>query len=341
MKTDIIPSIKLLSMSSSKMKNTICDRYYFWQWVLNLTPRKLNIPLWFGSVMHAAFEVMPLASGRRNIYKIMDAESKKIISEHALVSDDAPEIKLQLNIAKTLIKVYLEECKQDLNYLSDTHTETPFAFRLKETSVMYEGTVDAYGKHHKKLAMVERKTARTINDDFFAILKFDIQINSYAQSLYKSIGQLPSECNYVAFRKPQKRVKKNQTQDDFIEELEADFHERKDWYYVSQIHKFGKNSVSEVINDIERTVSELHHKYKTLSTEQLLDPAYWPRKQSQSLHYGACQYLILCKNCRKYPLYLRLYQQRELRYPKEYEELAAAPIKHAKRKLKHKTRKYC
>ncbi len=180
-------------MSSSKMKNTICDRYYFWQWVLNLTPRKLNIPLWFGSVMHAAFEVMPLASGRRNIYKIMDAESKKIISEHALVSDDAPEIKLQLNIAKTLIKVYLEECKQDLNYLSDTHTETPFAFRLKETSVMYEGTVDAYGKHHKKLAMVERKTARTINDDFFAYLQEEIareiRLMEFAETESHAIAQ--------------------------------------------------------------------------------------------------------------------------------------------------------
>lgn len=318
----IIPSTKLRSMSGSKMKACICDRYYYWLWVMNLTPRNLNKPFWFGSVMHAGFEAMLLTKILKKIYKAMDKASAEEISKYALVSEDNAEIQLQLKIAKLIIKVYLEECKSDLTYLSEVHTEIPFAFELEESPVIYEGTVDAYGTHKTKTVLVERKTAKTINDDFFALLKFDIQINGYAHSLTKSIGHLPSECKYVAFRKPQKRVKKKQTPAAFLEELEQDFHDRKDWYYVTYTHKFGQNSVAEVVTDIERTVSELYHKYQTLSTKQLLDPAYWPRKQSQCLHYGACPYLILCKNCRKAPLYFRLFQQRELRYPTEYKELA-------------------
>lgn len=327
MKTFIHPSVELLSMSSSKISATSCSRAYFWEYVLNLVPKKLNLPFWYGSVMHKAFEAMVNPKLRKNIYKIMDAESKAYLSKYALVADDSEEIQLQLKIAKITIKVYLEEYGDKNIQLTNPQTETKFETKLIESPVIYEGTIDLFGKKKAKTILVEHKTAKQINEAFLGLLKFDVQINGYANAIKNEIiGNYPSQCHYTVFRKPQIRVTKKETVEQFLTRLEEDLHDRKDWYYVTFIHKFGKRSINEVMSDIERFTAELHTKYTKLTQEQLLNPYYWPRRRSHCLWYGACQYIMLCKNCEKYHLYLRMFQQREMRYQLEKEELTKEPV---------------
>ncbi|KKM18722.1 hypothetical protein LCGC14_1662830 [marine sediment metagenome] len=326
--TIIHPSTKLLTVSVSKLSSTSCDRYYFWQWVLNLVPKKLNLPLWFGAVMHDAFEAIAKPKLHKKIYKIMDATSKTELSKYALVADDNSEIQLQLSIAKIIIKVYLDEYSDKLMLLDDIQTEVPFTTKLVSSPVMYEGTIDAYGIKKSKIILVERKTAKIVSDDFFGLLKFDMQINGYAYAIKSEIlGKYPSQCYYIAFRKPQIRVNKNESVKAFLERLEKDLHKRKEWYYVTFKHNFGEHSITEVMTDIEQTTYNLHTKYAGLTTKELLNPYNWPRRRSHCLWYGVCPYIILCKNCSKYSLYLRLFQQRELRYDLEHDELSKKPLR--------------
>ncbi|KKM10367.1 hypothetical protein LCGC14_1721950 [marine sediment metagenome] len=335
MKTQIYPSTKLRTISTSKLNATSCDRYYFWQWVLNLVPKKLNMSFWFGTVMHAAFDAMANPKLHKKIYKIMDEASRTELSKYALVADDSSEIQLQLAIAKTIIKLYLDEYSNKIIQLDNIQTEVSFATKLTESPVMCVGTIDAYGTEKQKIIMIERKTAKIISDDFFALLKFDVQINIYAHAIKNEIsGKYPARCDYTAFRKPQIRVNKNETAAKFMVRLEADLHKRKEWYYVTFKHKFGKRSISEVVTDIEQATLSLYLKYKRLTTEQLLSPYNWPRRRSHCLWYGVCPYIILCKNCDKYPLYLRLFQQRELRYKLEHDELSKKPLTLGSSKMK-------
>ena len=102
MNIKLYPSVKLITVSSSKLGSLSCDRYYFWNWVLNLVPRKLNLPLWFGAVMHAAFETMVRTKDINKILKAMDVTSKKELSKYALVSEDNAEIQLQIQRRKAL-----------------------------------------------------------------------------------------------------------------------------------------------------------------------------------------------------------------------------------------------
>ena len=341
MRVQIYPSTKLLTISGSKLNATSCDRFYFWLWILNLVPKKLNLPLWFGAVMHAAFQAMVgLKQYKRmacnNIYKIMDAASKAELSKYALVADDSAEIELQLAIAKKIIKVYLEEYKHQLVLFDHVQTEIPFATKLTHSPVIYEVTIDAYGKLGKDIVMTERKTAKIISDDLFGLLKFDIQINMYAHAIKSELeGKHPKQCYYTAFRKPQIRVTKKETVKDFLIRLEKDLHTRKEWYYVTFKHTFGNRSISEVVSDVEQTTLELWRKYKRLNADrQLLNPYKWSRRRSHCLWYGTCPYIILCKNCSKYSLYLKLYQQRELRYDLEHDELSKTQLKPVKIILK-------
>lgn len=339
MLSQINPSIKLLTMCSSKLAATKCSRYYFWQYVMNLVPKKLNIALWFGHVMHNAFETLADTKLHNNIYKIMDKASKKYISEYALVAEDSSEIQLQLIIAKLMIKVYIEEYKHTIKQINNLQTEVAFAIELKKSPVIYEGTIDAFGTRKSTSILIERKTAKVVSDVFFALLKFDIQINGYAEAIKSITGTYPTQCEYTAFRKPQIRINKKESQAQFLKRLEEDLRTRKDWYYTTFKHKFGKHSISEVVADIEQTTLELHLKYQRLTTKELLDPYNWPRRRSHCLWYGACQYIILCKDCNKYHLYLRMFQQREIRYNTEYAELSKKTIGTKNTILKPKTQR--
>ena len=331
----ITPSTKLVSMSSSKLQDLDCLRLYFWHWVLNLTPKKMNIPLWFGSVMHVGFALMMKHKSLKSIHKAMEKESRTYIKKYPLVSEDESEIQLQLKIAKIIIKVYRKHCKIMIPEDKKIYTETHFELPLEQAPVIYEGTMDSYWKQSKnKIILLENKTAKTINDFLFMRLKLDTQINGYAQYIKIKHGKYPARCNYTAYRKPQIRVTKNETVKKFLVRLEKDLIERKDWYFVTYPHKFGKRSVSEVMRDIEEQVLMLWLHYAALSEEETLNPYNWPRRKSRCLTYGICPYFNLCKNTKKYNLYLRMFQQRELRYENEKKELLGYKEPKKKNRLK-------
>lgn len=334
----IIPSVKLISMSSSKLQSLDCLRYYFWHWVLNLAPKKMSIPLWFGSVMHVGFALMFKHKPLKVIHKAMEKESRSFIKKYPLVSEDESEIQLQLKIAKIIIKVYRKHCAIMIPKDKKIYTETHFEIPLTQTNVIYEGTVDAYWKQSKsKIILIENKTAKTINDFLFMRLKLDPQINGYAHFIKSKHGRYPARCNYTAYRKPQIRVTKKETVSQFLVRLKKDLIARKDWYFFTYPHRFGTRSVSEVMRDIEEQVMMLWLHYAKLSVEEILNPYNWPRRKSRCLTYGVCPYFNLCKNCKNYKLYSRMFQQREIRYDNEYKELLN--YKEPRKKIKSKTKK--
>ncbi len=124
------------------------------------------------------------------------------------------------------------------------------------------------------------------------------------------------------FRKPGIRVKKNESVEQYLKRLEEDLNERKDWYFVSHRHNFGKQTMANTMNDIEWEVFDMYAKYSYLSMEQLLCPDCWSRNDRACFNYGVCPYFTLCSNRSRYHLYLRLFQMREIRYDEEQAELS-------------------
>ncbi len=171
MNTNIVPSTKLVTVCGSKLDTTRCERYYFWNYVLNLTPKKLKLPLWFGSIMHRAFEALSNPANHKKMNKLIDRFAREESAAFIVDLHDAEEYKLQIRIAKTIIQVYMREFKSELKKMTCLKTEVPFSLMLENSSVYYEGTIDAFGIQKKKPYSVERKTARIINEDFFKLLK--------------------------------------------------------------------------------------------------------------------------------------------------------------------------
>jgi hypothetical protein len=244
---------------------------------------------------------------------------------------------IQFEIGVLMIKVYLDLFKEQFGAIKILGTEKRFVKMFNRSPVEFIGTVDAWGEdENKALTLLEYKTASRITADYFYRLKFDKQVNGYAIGLKELIGKYPKRCPYRVFRKPSIRPKVNESVAAYMERLEEDLYNRADWYFLEEPLKFGKTSIASVEHDLEAGTYDLWQKYEEYSTDEILDPANWPRNDRACFNYGTCPYFLLCRNIRTYKLYLRFYMARDIRYPQEQTELNPQkflPLKASPKKL--------
>lgn len=315
----IIPSTKLRMVSVHKLKSLPCLRKYFWRRVLNLESRNMNLNFWYGGVLAAGFEALLMGKDYKKALKV---EDKKRCSRHVTTGDIEDEMRLQ----RRLILAYIEQAKKlpAVRKMKLNRTQASFKVRLKKSKLWFLGTPDGEGTYANVPTLFENKTAGQVNNAYIRALSFDKQVHGYGYAHRLEGKPALSQCCYCIFRKPQKHIKRGQTIDQFVEEIRLDLADpkRRSFYYI--FHKFhlGRNTVSEVGEDIETLACILKDRYTTLKTESaILNPHNWPKQEDKCHDYKGCEFLQLCENPKRWKLYLRLFQQREMMYSEERKEL--------------------
>jgi len=314
----IVPSTKLKVITVHKLKSLTCLRKYFWRWILNLEPRQINLNFWYGGVLGAGFEALLLG---KNPEKAMNAEDKKRRQRHLATSDIEDEMRLQ----RQLISAFIKQAKKHPEVKKmklKTHQEK-LKVHLKKSRLLFCGTPDGPGTYAGKPHLFEIKTAKQVNAVYIDALTFDKQVYGYAYA--RKLLQKPvlPKCCYCIFRKSQKRIKRNQTIDEFVREIEEDLADpnRTGFYFIFHRFGLGSQTIAEVGYDIEQLASDLLAKHRGMSKKELLNPHCWPKQESKCSEYRGCEYLQLCKRPNQWKLYLRFYQQRERLYREEDAEL--------------------
>lgn len=314
---EIIPSTKLKVISIHKLGSTSCWRKYFWNYVLNLVPRKINFNFFYGGVLHAGFEALVM-KGLKAAYKAITKESIIRWQCSTLTNDDQEELKLQFEIIKAILT---EASKQSfIKDMKMLYSERQLKCKIPGTNLIFCGTEDGSGTYKNKPASYEIKTASRIYNAFFTALSFDPQIHGYAWAKKQNKEKLANQCAYCIFRKSAKRIKRGQTADGFVREIKQDLKDRPDWYFIIHRQTLGKTTIEKTGKNIISFAQWLQRIYD-VPKKELLDPDYWPCNSKECLSFGACPYLMLCKNLPKWKLYKRFYQQREMLYSEEREEL--------------------
>lgn len=342
----IIPSTKFRVLTVHKMSDMTCLRKFFWSRIMNLEPAKINWNFWFGGVLHAGFEALLLG---RDVRESMVSESRKRSRRHKLSPDDIQEMKLQFEIIYEIVtgasRQHLRQQhpgrKVDIEVLGDKHFERFFQdrnikqsfciddmsldwaerqikFPLRKRRCLFCATIDGFGEYKGERSLYEIKTARTVDNNYFTTLEFDTQVCAYVLAHRKQRKEGTSRCCYCVFRKPQKRIKKGQSPEQFVAEIRQDIKDRPDWYYIAHPLRIGQSMLAETEKDIEATADVIQER---MLQRDLLNPDKWPRQTRQCLSYGVCPFLILCKYPHKWKLYLQLFKQREMLYEEEKEEL--------------------
>lgn len=350
MKNTIYPSTKLLHVSVHKLGSLSCQRYYFWMYILNMVSRNFNKHFWYGSVLGEGVETLLLTKSMKKAKIAMAKMNKEALIGEILLPDQRAEINLLYQMIIRMVEIWGKTHKKYIRSVTIKDREYKFKLQLKSSPVFFEGTLDARGSVEKKRRMFEIKSAASqyLNNDYFAHLLFDKQVNGYAGGIKKSELKGFGSCDYLVFRKPAIRVRQNESVEEFLVRLEEDLEERQDWYYIKYPHSLGKRAVEAVMKDIEASTFDLYSKYTYLKGPKLLDPFNWPRNDGQCFEYGTCQYFGICKDCEKYPLALRRFRQRDIRYDIEEYELdktrpLSGPVIKMKGRItktkKHKTKK--
>ncbi len=313
---DIIPSTSLKIVSVSKLKTLPCLRKYFWRYILNLEPRQLNLNFWYGGVLGAGFESLLM---KKNWRRAIVAEDKRRCFTHLRTGDLEDELRLQ----RRLILAFVAQAKNhpDVKKMVLKTHQNRFKVRLRDSGVLFCGTEEGTGSYRNRPMLFEIKTAKQVGKAYIDALSFDKQVHgyTYARRLLKK-PVLP-ECCYCIFRKPQKKIKRNQTVDGFVTEIEQDLIDRPTFYYIFHKFRLGRLSVSEVGHDIERLACILKLLYDSMSEEELLDSHNWPKQENKCHDYAGCEFLQLCKRPKDWGMYLRFYKQREMLYEEEKHEL--------------------
>jgi hypothetical protein len=295
---NIRPSTKLRVVSVSKLKTLTCLRKYFWKYILNLETKRINIPFWYGGILGAGFESLLLGKSDKQVLASMKKEDKRRVTGYTVDGDTADELRLQRRLIEMIV---LSSRKQaDVKRMKLQKSQIMFQLPLK-CGLLFCGTEDGEGTYRNKPHLYEIKTTSRVSTSYLDSLTFGKQVNGYAYAQRKLNKNVIGDCCCCIFRKPQKRIKRNQTIDDFVEEIKFDIRDRPDMYYVWHKFKLGRTTVSQTGADIERQASILKLLYRDCGSK-LLDPSMWPKQENKCFDYRGCEYLQLCKNPVKWEL---------------------------------------
>jgi len=203
-----------------------------------------------------------------------------------------------------------------------TSHQNKFKVRLRDSGLWFCGTEEGTGTYRNRPMLFENKTAAQVTPAYIDALAFDKQVHGYAYGRRLLKKPVLPECCYCIFRKPQKKIKRGQTIDEFVEEITQDLIDRPSFYYIFHKFRLGRTSVSETGADIESLACILQDRYRTLKTDsRILERHNWPKQEDKCPDYKGCEFLQLCKRPKEWRLYLRFWQQREMLYEEERKEL--------------------
>lgn len=327
MKNNIIPSVRLRVVSVHKLQALTCMRKYYWQFIRNLESRNLNQSFWWGSVLGEGWEAALMGKDWR---KAMRREDKKHCKDKRISTDVAED----MDVIRSIIEIQIESALQQpiVKDFKIIKTQEKFAVPLK-CGVTFCGTKDAVGTDQGVPTLFENKTASRVTPAYLESLRYGKQVNGYAWSEIKERRkERVTQCRCCVFCKPALRVKKDQSIEEFKDEIRCDIMggtdyrgkkrpARPDHYYRWLKFTFGKKTVMDVGRDIEQETFDLLEKYSRASEKQILDPYYWPRRKNKCSEYAGCQFQALCKDVSRWEMYLGGFQQREMLYKQEEEEL--------------------
>jgi hypothetical protein len=354
----IVPSTKLKVVSVSKLKTMSCLRKYFWRYVCNLGSKYLNNAFWYGGVFGAGIEALMMGKSDKQVRAAMKAEDKRRVKGKVVKEDMLEEMALQ----RRLIEVLVFGAKDQPEFQKMHMERDQIKFKVKlRSGVLFCGTEDGEGTYAGKPCMFENKTATSVSDSYLAALTYGTQVNGYTWAQKKDKKDFPSLCVACVFQKCGKIVKKDQTVDDFLEEIRTDIYggekemktmvkvvdpetgeevidsesgkvkkvpkvkvidPQPERYYRWHKFRLGVRTVSEVGEDIERQAEILKMLYADCG-DDLLNPMLWPKQENKCADYKGCEFIQLCMNPARWKMYAeRFFVQREMLYDEEYEEFA-------------------
>lgn len=337
--TKIIPSDKLKCLSVHKMQSLSCWRRYYLMFIRNLQSRRINLNFWLGGVLHVGWQYRLLGFEPDEIEAAMRRESLSRQRGYEILPEDQIEMQWQFDLVRAWLlagwrtrhvhwrpdRLALEESEVKITWPVPGHPE-----------VLFCSSLDGVGTYMGKPIILEIKTARTVNLEYFITKELDAQPVSYCLGHKQALGPV-SQVLYMVFRKPGIRLRKTETSREFFDRICDDMtevtHDKKgaikkngpEWYFQSNLVPIGKNKIAAQSKSIQATTEILLDRYAKLTKRGTLHDIHeWPIEdtaQCDAFNQPCC-FKELCRRGGNIDTFLPNYTQRECLYAEEKKELA-------------------
>jgi hypothetical protein len=215
-----------------------CREQFSLQWIDGLTPKKLSVPLEFGSVVHYGLEHQLCGKSPETVIKTVTDQYRKHRSKSLNSSGEKDTLDLILGMAEVVFPHYCEYWHYDDRHINWIEREAKF--KLKHTfhthegerEVQLRGMRDGIYSYGTVYGVFETKTkSRIIEKDIIDNLHADMQTMMYCFCTYLSTGRYPNEVKYNVIRRPDTYRRQKESLSTYLGRVNEDIAARPDHYF--------------------------------------------------------------------------------------------------------------
>lgn len=239
-----------------------CREQFALSWIDGLTPKRLSIPLEFGSVFHQALENQFVATPREVIGRVTEHYRKHRLKT-IVKSSDKDSLELILGLARIVFPHYCEYWRTDDALIKWVGREEKFDIQYplpsKDITVRLRGMRDGlYEIGDRVFGLFETKTkSKILEREIMDTLHYDMQTMMYCITTYYDYGRYPNQIKYNVVRRPDLYYRKGEKLSDYLKRVDEDIQSRPD-------HYFKRYTATIQLDDIERFISQTLNPILTL-----------------------------------------------------------------------------
>ena len=154
-----------------------CPRSFFYTYVLGLKPIEVNLPMYFGSVMHEVFRVW-FTTGDLDLALV----------ELNAMPEETGDPNRNRGRGKFIFKEYAERFPFASEDFKVRDVEVEFHLDMPDERV-YSGRIDMIGEKDNLIYIMDHKTSKSVGASFFDQFRPNIQITGYCYACRELVGE--------------------------------------------------------------------------------------------------------------------------------------------------------
>jgi hypothetical protein len=272
-----------------------CRRNAWFHYIVSIMLKSGKASLEQGNIWHKGLEGLYTKKTRKAGVLAISRAIKKSVASGFSAFKTPTDIAIQHATLKGMFKGYYKAFgKKDLRKWEIVGVEVPYCERnWLGSGIDFVGIIDLiiYIKSgpSKGFWVVEHKSTTNLKYHTAEVVKHKVQTMAYVYAGRKFLGHKIRGIIWNATAKPGKRLKKNQTVQEYCKELEEDYPARPDFYFARHQMLIPKKRIEEWEEDMFMIMHDV-----ALCHEYPGDKTLWYKSREQCDSYGGCDFAPLC-----------------------------------------------
>lgn len=279
---------------TNSMRTTFldCNFKFFLEYIRRLSPSKEPSYFRWGSLVHMCAECV---DEDRDVAEGIE-EFRQQIESRPHTPQVLEETEAMCKLAPRVADAHFLRWHEEDQYYEHLGVEKKFSMPLP-CGWLFEGKIDKPMRDTRtgEVLILERKTAATIDESYWADIILDSQPKGYILAANKALGLDVHAVLYDLYGKPQIRLKKTETPEAFAQRLADTYLHDYEKYFQRRRIPFTPEEIAEYEQDIDGVAR---------SIEWHMENAYWPKHHPKN-RFGGCAFRAICTRNDESGFYVR------------------------------------